>query len=156
MVIDAGGGTIDMSTYLVHSTSPTLHVAESGRDCMSLPCFFHDVLSKCLPKLCMKAVLLSLIGQGDSSQVSLLLGGIGVSVTFTEHLRKSKKFNTSEYIDCIVSEFDAKSKRIFTGKNKALIKFGRNSDKDESVQIISGKLVLDTCVFVFYHVLHSI
>ncbi|GAA5871101.1 hypothetical protein JCM1840_007590 [Sporobolomyces johnsonii] len=57
---------------------------------------------------------------------------------------KSSKFESGEYIDRIVHEWDVKTKRKFAGLDDGnhIIKFGYDNDTDKSCNIVRGRLTL--------------
>lgn len=135
LVADAGGGTLDISSYAIRGTSPLVIEEIAPPDCPYLPSVF--------------------------SQVSLNIGVSGVfagsvfvsrraRAFFAEKLRNSK-YGTSDSLDHIAKRFDETTKRLFRdNKEVQYVPFGSPLDKDSNAGIRAGALRLTGCeIFKF-------
>lgn len=150
MVIDAGGGTVDLSTYSIIACSPLRVEEVSAPGCMSCwdlhtrypqhigyvyrhPSGFHAYQCTCtqLPGR-YSHISTRLLVYGHSSQMSNIC---------------AEKLKNSRYRDDITTmleRFDKATKTTFKDSNeKAYIHFGSLRDRDIEVGIRSGQLILE-------------
>jgi len=128
-VADAGGGTLDISSYAIKGVSPLLIEEIAPPDCASsffisnsLLLHFHFILG-------------------------LFSGSVFVSRRarkFLEHkLGNSQQYGNSAMLDHIAKRFDETTKRLFRNRAELqFLPFGSPLDKDNSVGIRNGKLKL--------------
>ena len=144
LVVDAGGGTIDISSYAVTSNTP-LQVEELFQPkCQSISTSFACPITKTIPS-------------------GLLQGGEFVTTRATEAVSgrskfhspdtlpvqpqaeklKTSKFHTPEDIAAFTQKFDEGLKRVFSGDTGTqYIKFGSPRDNDPDHGIRAGRLAL--------------
>lgn len=130
---DAGGGTLDISSYAIKGASPLLIEEIAPPDCTYPFFFLSGFISNCLSY--------------DSRPAPGLFSG---SVFVSRRARKflEQKLNGSQYgtpamLDHITKRFDETTKRLFRGRDEhQYLHFGSPLDKDLSVGIRNGKLKL--------------
>jgi len=132
-VADAGGGTLDISSYAIKGVSPLLIEEIAPPDCT--PSFFFSRFVPNSPPYI--AVFIT----------GLFSGSVFVSRRarkFLEHrLEGSPRYNTPTVLDHIAKRFDETTKRLFRTKTEdQFLHFGSPLDKDNSVGIRGGKLRL--------------
>ena len=130
---DAGGGTLDISSYAIKSVSPLL-------------------IEEIAPPDCTSSSFLSRFVSNPPSYIAVFIIGLfsgSVFVSrrarkFLEHkLQSSPRYCTPAVLDHIAKRFDETTKRLFrTRAEDQFLPFGSPLDKDSSVGIRSGKLRL--------------
>ncbi|KAI6108131.1 hypothetical protein F5141DRAFT_1120837 [Pisolithus sp. B1] len=116
LVADAGGGTLDISSYAVRGTQPL-------------------VIEEIAPP--------DSEGQESFSQVSGVAIRAGRAADVPTEKLKNSKYGTPDAIDHITKRFDETTKRLFRDKSEIQwVPFGSPLDKDVSVGIRGGSLKL--------------
>ena len=143
MIIDAGGGTIDISTYKVLSTEP-LQVEELYEPECEL-----DELRYQIPYL--RTLFVGLLQGGEfvtARAREMVQGAFYVflagrlSDPQPGKLRESK-FNTPGDLDAFSQKFDEGVKRVFSNDQAPqFVKFGSLRDNDPDCGIKAGRLAL--------------
>ena len=143
MIIDAGGGTIDISTYIVLKTGP-LQVEELYESECEL-----DGLQYLIFRL--RVLLLGLLQGGEFVTARAKAMVQGASYAFLPggllnpppgKLRGSK-FNTPGDLDTFSQKFDEGVKRVFSNDQAPqYVKFGSLRDNDPDCGIKAGRLAL--------------
>ena len=124
---DAGGGTLDISSYAIRGTSPLVIEEIAPPDC-TFPSFPHR-----------QSYVASLVA-------GVFSGSVFVSRrarAFLEEKLKNSKYGTPDAVDHITKRFDETTKRLFRDKKDLqFIPFGSPLDKDMTVGIRGGQLKL--------------
>ncbi|KAG1739210.1 uncharacterized protein EDB91DRAFT_1053992 [Suillus paluster] len=116
LVADAGGGTLDISSYAVRGTNPL-------------------VIEEVAPPDCENAVTRIFAGSVFVSRRAR---------EFLEEKLRGSKYGTPDSIDHITKRFDETTKRLFRDKKELqFIPFGSPLDKDASAGIRGGQLKLN-------------
>ncbi|KAL0063220.1 hypothetical protein AAF712_009918 [Marasmius tenuissimus] len=138
LIVDAGGGTIDLSTYTIHQK------LNSGSLAGTTPMRLEEVTEpQCNSSMFSPRSLLI-----EYSMLSYDSGLFAGSVFVTSNARAyidEMLFGTrfSDSIDRIVEEFDKTAKLRFKSANQSTyIRFGSLRDNDASLQIRNGQMVL--------------
>lgn len=127
-MVDAGGGTLDISSYAIKSTSPLLIEEIAPPDCTSsFRSLYRFILNSFVSGLFSGSVFVS-------RRARKLL---------EQKLKGSTRYGTPAMLDHITKRFDETTKRLFRsrGENQYLY-FGSPLDTDHSVGIRNGKLKL--------------
>ena len=127
---DAGGGTLDISSYAVKGVSPLLIEEIAPPDCASS--FFCSV---------------SRLNSSFHLISGLFSGSVFVSRRarrfFEQKLSGSPQYSTPAMLDHIAKKFDESTKRLFRNRSEIqYLLFGSPLDKDTNVGIRGGKLRL--------------
>lgn len=130
---DAGGGTLDISSYAVKGVSPLLIEEIAPPDCTSYFVFFRFIPNS--PSL------------RSRFTSGLFSGSIFVSRRARKFLEQkldgSSRYGTPAMLDHIAKKFDETTKRLFRTRAEAqYLDFGSPLDKDSTVGIRNGKLKL--------------
>ena len=132
VVADAGGGTLDISSYAIKGVSPLLIEEIAPPDCTSS--FFYSPFHDRFP-----------------IHFRFILGLFSGSVFVSRRARKfleqklngSPQYSTPAMLDHIAKRFDETTKRLFRSRAELqFLPFGSPLDKDHSVGIRGGKLRL--------------
>lgn len=143
VVIDAGGGTIDLSAYSITSATP-LSVSELfAPECKFFGLLFHFAQMLTLHLLgLMQGSEFVTFRAGDYIRGNSCLTLLAALLCFLEKL-KSSKFDTPDDFRNIIERFDSSSKRIFADENESLaIRFGSPRDSDPARGINRGQMKL--------------
>ena len=129
---DAGGGTLDISSYAIKAISPLLIEEIAPPDCKpsfspSVRFTFTILPSNFIPGLFSGSVFVSRRAR-----------------KFLEHkLQGSPQYSTPAMLDHIAKRFDESTKRLFRNKGEVqFLNFGSPLDKDPAVGIRGGRLKL--------------
>ena len=147
MIIDAGGGTIDLSAFYM-KTKPNQFEEIAPATCVSLWLISIDTL--CISSQVTFTVLSTSIAALESFwgvrlTVSLSVPG---SRQYSEKLQNSQ-YGSPDDIDYMTECFDKSTKLAFNDPSQvAFIKFGTSRDRDPSVDIKFGQLRLQGLVLV--------
>ena len=144
LVADAGGGTLDISSYAIRGTSPLVIEEIAPPDCMSIS-FCNSLPNiRFAFQVYFPGLYLLVVVQGRSFKVicSSSHNTSRYSYKYPEKLRNSK-YGTPDALDHITKRFDETTKRLFRDYNDLqFIPFGSPLDKDLSVGIRGGQLKL--------------
>lgn len=147
MLVDAGGGTVDLSTYCFTSTSPVTleEIAPIGCKCLNQA----YQLSRRLANSCMTGIL-----QGSTRvnvraaqflrcMISFYFFSDPLTKSFLAKLAESK-YGYYDEVKNMVDSFEKYTKPTFKDSNdKAFIKFGSMRDRDPEFGIRNGQLILE-------------
>ena len=131
-MVDAGGGTFDISSYVIKDGSPLLVEEIARPDCVSSFSFIQFIsdLFLCIPNFVS----------------GLLSGSAFVTLRARSHLERrleNSKYCTLGILDHIVKLFDEIPIRSFSGRDQSqYLPFGSPLDKDTSAGVHNGKLRL--------------
>lgn len=124
---DAGGGTLDISSYAIRGTAPLVIEEIAPPDCTSLSLF-------------------PVLKTNFFWHLGVFSGSVFVSRrarAFLEEKLKNSKYGTPDAVDHITKRFDETTKRLFRDKKDLqFIPFGSPLDKDMAVGIRGGQLKL--------------
>lgn len=152
IVIDAGGGTVDLSTYRMITTEAPqafeeLASADSGSLLLSSVIFFIN--SPRYLGLCEGSAYVTWRAKaflkGSLFLGSLCLHGVAIYVLYyTLDKLRGSSYSSPEQIDDIADVFDTSTKRLFSSSRQpSYIKFGAPHDTDSQFGIANGCLKLD-------------
>ncbi|KAI0310026.1 hypothetical protein OF83DRAFT_1156557 [Amylostereum chailletii] len=116
IIIDAGGGTVDLSTYTFVDTAPP-----KGQEIARPGCIFEGS----------DFVLVSPTFHGSRTHRRMIV----------EKLRGSS-FGTKPSLTSIAHQFDQTAKKRFKGEGDSSVKFGNVGDNDRDVGIRNGRIKL--------------
>ena len=143
MIVDTGGGTVDISSYKFTSTRPVSVEEIAPPDCESR-------ISSSIQSL--TPPIWTGIFQG-STRVNMralkFLKGISLSVVLAPFLTLLAKLVNSRYgndedLQTMMENFERSTKPTFKDPaDRSFIKFGSMRDKDPDVNIRSGQLTLE-------------
>ena len=149
MVIDAGGGTVDFSTYTFTNSTPIVikEIAEPGCK-FSIHICYNMQLRRSWPGIYQGSVLVG-------GRASAYFKGVSRSficyanISNRRHLEKlaSSPFGKDSYVEAITTEFNRTTKKRFKGTGTSSIKFGNVPDMDPSVGIRNGQMRLTASVY---------
>jgi hypothetical protein len=132
LVADAGGGTLDISSYAMRGVSPLVIEEIAPPDC-EWPLFFFS--TPCLGNLIQKQLF-----------AGIFAGSVFVgrrARAFFEEKLKNSRYGTPDSLDHIAKRFDETTKRLFRNtKETQFVHFGSPLDKDPAVGIRAGQLKL--------------
>ncbi|KAI0318150.1 hypothetical protein OF83DRAFT_1117634 [Amylostereum chailletii] len=126
IIIDAGGGTVDLSTYTFVDTAPP-----KGQEIARPGCIFEGsdfVRRRAIRHL---TGLFSFTVHGLRTHSHIII----------EKLRNSS-FGTEASLNSIAHQFDQTAKKRFKGAGDSSVKFGNVGDNDRDVQIRNGRIKL--------------
>jgi hypothetical protein len=143
LVVDAGGGSIDISSYNVKSTSP-LEVEEFQEPtCEGLPCNPYILTNEEIGSYQGGEVVTARFRDWAESKLKSIL--CCCSSSYAPVLGKLKKSNFSSnwYLKTLSDSFDNGTKKTFSdGLKTQYLRFGSPRDNDPGRDIKDGKLSL--------------
>ena len=151
MIVDAGGGTVDISSYEFTSVEPLSVEEIAAADCKFSVGRLHRADTHGLStKASLKDLPVSICGRKNFSTVRTALNDdipvLRSSHSAAEELKDSK-FGHDEDIMTMMEQFEKAAKATFRSpSDPSFIRFGSMHDDDDDFGIRSGQLRLDGCV----------
>lgn len=143
IVADAGGGTLDISSYAIRGTSPLVIEEIAPPDCA-----YPHVKCNCFLIIFVLGVFAGSVFVSRRAR-AFFEGSFpcihNPSLTHKLHPEKLKnsKYGTPDSLDHITKRFDETTKRLFRDNEEVqFVHFGSPFDKDMSVGIRTGQLKL--------------